>query len=130
MKTYQILFDALMLNFVAFTLLSAVGYLLVGVPSLMLSLLLPMGLALGYTRVPFEVMVLPGRWAEFRSFRGRVVVPAGEIFAIDSRFYRAGLVELRHRAGTIHLSRMMDDFPELISGLVAMNPDVKVSPLV
>jgi hypothetical protein len=125
-KSYQLCLDVVVLNFVTLLLVLGFGFFVVGVRALVL--VVPVGLVLlgGYGRVPFEVRILPDRSIEFRSLLKRTVVRAEEIVAIDARIYRGGLVVLSHRRGAILLTRMLDEFPDLVARLVSLNPKIKV----
>jgi hypothetical protein len=129
-KTYQLCLEVLALHFVTCLVLVGASFLVVGVRALLLIGLMAVILLGGYGRVPFEVRILPDRSVEFRSLLKRTVIRAEEIVAIDARVYRGGLVLLAHRRGVILLTRMLDEFPDLIARLVSLNPKIRVGPLV
>jgi hypothetical protein len=129
-KTYQLAFEILALNFLV-ALVAAGVWFLVGGPGALLALLALIGLGLlAFGWVPFEVRLLPDDQVEFRSLARRTVVPAREIVSIDSRLYRRGLIEVRHRRGIIMLARSFEELPDLLARLVAMNPRIRVGPSV
>jgi hypothetical protein len=126
MWTYQILIEVVALNFVAFMLLMAVSFMLVGLPGLLPAPVLLLGLVAWYARVPFEVLIRPDRLVEFRSPARRTVIHADEIVSIELPLRGGGFVAFRHRRGVIRLTSMMNDFPDLIARLQELNPGIRI----
>lgn len=75
---------------------------------------------------PVEITVEETGRVHFRSPIRRQSLDATDILSIKTRRLGLGVVDLRHRGGTIHLISSMDGFHDLIGTLKAKNPCIEM----